>query len=646
MYFTSFDDVRIAYRDEGQGPAALLLHGYMFTADAMFGPWSAMQAAFGGRMADVRQQAGMSSHVPQPPEETQSGLMARLVRLGVRVIAPDLRGHGLSDKPKSAAAYQDWAMGRDVLALLDHLDLEQVDLIGYSMGSEIALGLLAMAPKRLRSVILGGAGVSISIEGASWSASDWEKYSVDRQTARPPPLPEVRTWKDWTEYAADVLLGLQPPFGVARGYVEVAEAIGFDREVAAAVYRSLGERVAPESLRDVDVPILVLNGKDDVQKIDERGFAQLFANIRFGAVSGDHLTALFDRDFQREVIEFLMPESACNRDTVYSRSIVVDATAPLPPFGVIQLGVGPERLVETYADAGVTLAVFTVVDDFPNSIEQTIKLLGENRRFILSQPERYVLADGAQDVRRAKQEKKLAVSFAFQGTNALLGELALVEVYRRLGVIQMLLAYNIGNLAADGCHESRNAGLSQFGRRLIAEMNRVGMIVDVTHVGRRSSLEALELTTRPAVFSHSTPKKFAPHERNITDEQIRACASKGGIVCLTGLGLFMDPQSQKASPGRIADTIEYVAQLVGPQHAGIGLDYVIDAEAMAHYTRAHPEIYGGGGQYPPDRPIDFAPPATLVDVTEELMRRGYSEFDVRGILGENYLRVLDANQHP
>jgi membrane dipeptidase len=328
---------------------------------------------------------------------------------------------------------------------------------------------------------------------------------------------------------------------------------------------------------------------------------------------------------------------------LYRHSLVVDATAPLAPFTTIEIAFSPEQLVDAYAKAGVTFTVFTVVDDYPNSIEQTIKLIGANRRFFRDRPDQFVLADRAEQVREAKVAGKMAVGFAFQGSNALLGELALVEVYRRLGVIQMLLAYNAGSLAADGCHEDRNAGLSRFGRRLVAEMNRVGMIVDVTHVGLRSSLEALALTTRPPVFSHSTPKKFAPHDRNITDEQIRACAARDGVVCLSGVGLFMDAEHHKATAPRLAETIDYVAQLVGPRHAGIGLDYIIDPEPMARYLRANTGLYGGGKQYPADGRIDFAPPSILPEVTDELTRRGYSDDEVRGILGENYLRVLDAN---
>jgi membrane dipeptidase len=330
-------------------------------------------------------------------------------------------------------------------------------------------------------------------------------------------------------------------------------------------------------------------------------------------------------------------------DALFRSSIVVDMTAPISPFAAIKLAGGPENAVDVYAHAGVTFAVFTVVDDFPNSIEQTIKLLGENRRFFRAQPEKYVLAEASNDVRAAKAEGKLAVAFAFQGSNALLGEISLVEVYRRLGVIQMLLAYNAGNLAADGCHERRNAGLTQFGKELIVEMNRVGMILDVTHVGLRSSLEALELTERPPVFSHSTPKTFAPHDRNITDAQIRACALKDGVIGLTGLGLFMDDKLKRATAVKLADTIEYVAQLVGPRHAAIGLDYVADSESMARYIRANAAFYGGGEQYPTDGYIDFIAPTVLPEVTEQLMRRGFSDADVKGILGENYLRVVDAN---
>jgi membrane dipeptidase len=328
---------------------------------------------------------------------------------------------------------------------------------------------------------------------------------------------------------------------------------------------------------------------------------------------------------------------------VYEDAIIVDAAVPIAPFAAIASADGPESVLTPYVSAGATLAVVTVVDDFPNSIEQTVRLIAANRRFLLQRPESYLLADSVAAVRRAKADHKLAVAFAFQGTNALMGDLALVETYRRLGVIQMLLAYNMGNLAADGCHEGRNGGLTQFGRQLVAEMNCTGMIVDLTHVGVRSSLEALELTTKPAIFSHSSPKRFSGHDRNVTDEQIRACASTDGMVGLTGVGLFMDGDTRRASPSRLAETIDYVAQLVGARHVGIGLDYVADTTAMSSYLRKNAGLYGGGGQYP-EETLDFASPLVLIEVATKLTSRGYSAADVRGILGENYLRVMNAVQ--
>jgi membrane dipeptidase len=327
---------------------------------------------------------------------------------------------------------------------------------------------------------------------------------------------------------------------------------------------------------------------------------------------------------------------------LYDTSIVIDAAAPISPHSAISLRGGPPAAVRPYVAAGTTCAVFTIVDDYPNSLEYTVRLLGQNIRYFSREPEKYVLVDCASDVARAKREGKLAVAFAFQGTNALQGDIAMVGIYRKLGVIQMLLAYNVGNLAADGCHEQRNAPLTAFGRALIHEMNRFGVIVDLSHTGVRSSLEAMDISACPVIFSHSTPDRFSDHQRNITDEQIRGCGSRAGLVCLSGVGLFMDGVEGRATSRKLAETIDYVVQMIGAECAGIGLDYVAEPATMAGYITENPELYGGGSQYPADGQIEFLGPELIPDVVMELDKRGYSEGDIKGILGGNYLRILDG----
>ena len=180
------------------------------------------------------------------------------------------------------------------------------------------------------------------------------------------------------------------------------------------------------------------------------------------------------------------------------------------------------------------------------------------------------------DIRRASAEKKLAVNFHFQGSNALLGDLNLVEAYRRLGVGHMILAYNMRNLAGDGCHEDTDAGLSAFGKALVGEMNRFNMIIDVSHTSLKTSMEAIECSSQPVIMSHSNARGVFAHERNITDEQAKACAESGGVIGVNGVGLFLSEARHDASADIIARHADYFANLVGMDHVGIGMDSVDD----------------------------------------------------------------------
>jgi membrane dipeptidase len=159
-------------------------------------------------------------------------------------------------------------------------------------------------------------------------------------------------------------------------------------------------------------------------------------------------------------------------------------------------------------------------------------------------------------------------------------------LYYDLGVRQMLLAYNKDNRASGGCMESK-IGLTDFGKKVIKEMNRVGMMVDVSHMGYRATLEAFDTSTDPVIFSHSNPKGLRDHARNISDEQIKACAKTGGVIGINGVGEFLGGVQSEI----VVDNIEYVINLVGPEHVGIGLDYVIDKQELIDYIERHPGIF-------------------------------------------------------
>jgi membrane dipeptidase len=324
-----------------------------------------------------------------------------------------------------------------------------------------------------------------------------------------------------------------------------------------------------------------------------------------------------------------------------AESIVVDLTAPGSPMSLVTPSLETtDRWIREYEQAGVTWASFTVATDQTGGLEATIRTIAIARRWFLDRPERFVLVERADDIRRAKREKKLAVSFNFQGTVPVGTDLKLIEVYKRLGVEHMLMAYNARNFVGDGCHEPSDAGLSAFGATLVAEMNRVGMLVDVTHTGYRTAMDVIAVSQAPVIMSHSNPKALFEHDRNVPDEQIRAMAKTGGVMGIHGVGIFLSKDGLDISAETLARHVDYVVQMVGAQHVGFGLDYVENIPLLkAFAAAAGPGVYKQGAGYLNEQ-ILFAPPAVIGPVADILLGRGYSDSDVRGILGENWLRVL------
>lgn len=243
------------------------------------------------------------------------------------------------------------------------------------------------------------------------------------------------------------------------------------------------------------------------------------------------------------------------------------------------------------------------------------------------------------EIDQARAEKKLAITLDIEGMNALNGDLDMVQRFYDQGVRHMLFAYNRNNAAGSGCHDE-DTGLTGFGLQVIDEMNRVGMVIDCSHTGFKTTMAAMERSRAPVVFSHSNARSLVDHGRNITDDQIKACAHTGGVIGVCGVNLFLGEENP--SPQAVARHAAYIADITAPQHVGISLDFSPEDEAgdgAVAATMAEEDAY----YWPPgagyDRPARALKVGRLPEVVEELHRNGFDSEEIAGILGGNFRRV-------
>jgi membrane dipeptidase len=269
-----------------------------------------------------------------------------------------------------------------------------------------------------------------------------------------------------------------------------------------------------------------------------------------------------------------------------------------------------------------------------DGIEAHVRMLATFRAWIAGHADRFRLIESVDDISRARAAGQLAIGFDIEGANAVDDQLSLVRLYRDLGVRWMLLAYNRNNRAGGGCQDE-DTGLTPFGRALLAELAAQGVVACCSHTGYRTAREAIDASPTPVIFSHSNPRALADHPRNIPDDLIRACAARGGVVGINGIGLFLGDND--ASPARVARAAAYVADLVGPAHVGIGLDFLHDRAELDAVIAAHP------GQFPPElgygAGMAFMAPEDLPEVGRRLQALGMAPAEVAGVLGGNWLRI-------
>lgn len=327
---------------------------------------------------------------------------------------------------------------------------------------------------------------------------------------------------------------------------------------------------------------------------------------------------------------------------IYQEAIVIDGhfAVELAMPGTLE-----EKwdLIDSYIAAGVTSVSLSLAND-ESKLEETLAYLALIRKHIFLHPDKYILTRTKEDILQAKKENKLAIRLMFQGAAAPLAmNINFTEIYSRLGISSLIVAYNIRTYMGDGCIEEVDAGISHLGKRLIQEMNNLGMIIDGAHCSMKTIMDSIEISKLPVIISHACAFGINSIPRNIRDEQIKAIANSGGIIGVNGIGLLLGDKN--ASIKKYVDHIDYIVNLVGIPYVGIGLDnfYFGDKfnEFMKNQPVTNPSAYG--------KMVDTSmftciKPNQLIDVVEELLVRHYSVSDIKAILGENFLRVIEQHQ--
>lgn len=324
-------------------------------------------------------------------------------------------------------------------------------------------------------------------------------------------------------------------------------------------------------------------------------------------------------------------------------SLVIDMLAPL------KITLSADYITHRLTDAEAAEFKASGITGFhnayglggPDAKEQALIFLAGWQGFAGRNSHVFTLVDSVADLDRAKAAKKCAVIMGIQNAEHF-EKIEDVALFRRLGLRCAQLTYNSQNLIGSGSTERVDGGVSDYGAAIIAEMEKQHMLVDVSHCGDQTTLDAIAIAKGPIAITHSNARALVDHPRVKTDAAIKALAAKGGVMGITGVRMFVRT-TDPTNVAHMADHIDHVAKLVGIDHVGIGSDADLHG-----YDDMKPDEYAllkGAykGSYAFRDKIDidgFDHPLKVFDLTEELIRRGYSNENITAVLGGNFRRLL------
>ena len=310
-----------------------------------------------------------------------------------------------------------------------------------------------------------------------------------------------------------------------------------------------------------------------------------------------------------------------------------------------------EKIFRQMREGGLDAVHVTIA--YHENFRETVLNMEQWNRWFEQFPDLIVQGRSAADVRHAHETGRTAIFFGFQNPSPIEDDIGLVEILHDLGARFMQLTYNNQSLLATGCYEDEDTGLTRMGKQVVREMNRVGLVVDMSHSADRSTIEAADFSERPIAITHANPHAWQPALRNKRDEVIRAVTSNGGML---GFSLYTHHLKDKSACtlASFCQMIADTAEKFGAEHLGIGSDLcqdqpdsVVEWMRVGRWTK---EIdYGEGSAaapgFPP-MPDWYQDNRDFGNIAQGLADVGFSQAEIEGVMGDNWLRFYELNFGP
>lgn len=337
------------------------------------------------------------------------------------------------------------------------------------------------------------------------------------------------------------------------------------------------------------------------------------------------------------------PRYSARARKLVERSLVIDMLAPLK-LDLEFKGYASPLAAKDEAElrmSGITGFHHSIGLGGPTAYEDALTFLAAWQGYAGRNADVFSLVGKAADLDHAKQQKKIALIIGIQDADHF-REVKDVKTFYDLGLRCSQLTYNEQNLIGSGSTDRVDGGVSDFGATIIKAMNDTGMLVDVSHCGDKTTLDAIDISAKPIAITHSNCRALNNHPRLKTDEAIRKLAAKGGVMGITGVRNFVRDR-EPTTVEHIVDHIDHVVKLVGIDHVGIGSDSDLNGydDMPADQVKALRAGYKSSYAFRDKLDTDgFDHPLKTFDLTEALIRRGYSDDNIAQILGGNFRRLL------